>query len=55
MKGFLNASFVSSLAWIPGSEAEFMVAFANGKILGFDKDREDKAMEENIEVTEYQN
>lgn len=46
------SSAISSICWIPGSETEFFVTFECGKVLSFDKDREDKAIDVNAESSD---
>ncbi|MCJ1387618.1 hypothetical protein MMC18_000461 [Xylographa bjoerkii] len=56
-KGMINASPISSIRWIPGSENLFLASHTDGTLLVYDKEREDAAFspEENGTSTPERN
>ena len=43
LKGVINASPISSIRWIPGSENLFLASHTDGTLVVYDKEREDAA------------
>ncbi|KAJ3362234.1 hypothetical protein GGF32_006265 [Allomyces javanicus] len=44
-QGALHARRVTQVAWVPGSETLFLATFADGTVMIFDKDREDRELD----------
>jgi len=43
LKGMINASPISSIRWIPGSENLFLASHTDGTLVVYDKERDDAA------------